>query len=728
MMTESSAIEPVRVGIHTSVAEWAPEVKYVLRTLLRIAGFPVNFAWVDGQQPDSTLDLYYGPAGSYPAVVEIASSGLPYGHAQHTEPRDCREQDGLLFFDFDSSRASGGIECIGGKQLRFANDILFSSYWLLIGAGESTYRRDRVDNLHLDGSFFLRHGLQSRPLVSEYGMLLRSHFTAQGRRPLSWPWSGRGTPFAFTHDVDYPQILRAVESVRLLAGRGLKALPSVRGVLAGTNHFWKFAEWMEFEGALGTRPTFYFMARKGSLLEYALGTPDAFYDIRRPEFAALFRQLREHDCEIELHASFHAHRSTEQLRREKESLEQAAGVRVQGTRHHYWHLDPAAPHETLRRQEQAGLIYDSTLGFEYYPGFRRGCCHPFRVFHSGERRELNIVELPPTWMDDHFDRRLSINGIPDPAAHARNLVALLRRLEGPVVVDYHLRGMNEDFYPRYGTWLKQFIRAQLDSTVCYQTAGEIVGNYLRYEKTLQACSTDETLTPSAPLAVSAQGADFEVGGMRPEEISAVAQLHFDFFGVGEMHGASLASLGVEFLEKVFYPLNLDNPYLFVDVARYRGEVIGFSVYASDWRRVSREPLWHRPVSVAMRTAAFALRRPVRFASHMLGNLRFFTDAFPESVNRIRAWYLLLGVKAAYRTRSFRDATGISVTASLWDQMVRTLRAQGCTELWTAPGAHNGPINQLFLRHGAELLGQSRIQGVLCNLYRQPLVSSGSRPQ
>lgn len=521
-MTNSAHTQRLRAGLHTSLAQQAPEVKYVLRTLLRLAGYAVEFVWADGGQATGPLDLYYGPAeASASARVEINACGLSFAEAPRLEPSSWSEQDGQAFLDF---AATGGCQRPAPGRLRFSSDIVFSSYWLLTGAREPAYPRDRFDNLHLEGSFFLKHGLCARPLVSEYAALLRRHFAAQGRAPAALPWGGRGAAFAFTHDVDYPQIIRSIECARLLASRGRKALPSIAGVLKGTNHFWKFADWIEFESALGTRPAFYFLARKGSLAEYAMGTPDGFYDIRRKEFAALFRELREQGCEIGLHASYHAHRSAQQLRREKEALEQAAGVKVEGNRHHYWHLDPSAPHETLRRQEEAGLIYDTSLAFEFYPGFRRGICHPFRPYHAGERRELKLIELPPTWMDDHFDRRLAVNGIADPIACARELVRVARSLEGAVVVDYHPRGMNADFYPRYGEWLKQFVRGELDSSVSYQTAGGIVRQYQAYEESLDAASLDQTAA-SVPSTVAATV---------PVPRQAAGEISVDFLQSGEL--------------------------------------------------------------------------------------------------------------------------------------------------------------------------------------------------
>ncbi|MFN2399260.1 MAG: polysaccharide deacetylase family protein [Gemmatimonadaceae bacterium] len=483
----------IRVGLHPSLRQSDCEAKYVLRTLLRVAGFPYEFVWADGAEDAKPLDIYYGPAGKgVKAVVRIPYCDLSFRDAPSLEPSGMLEADGLpqLFFRQSLSGSAGPRDVT-----EFASDIVFSSYWLLAGAREPSYLRDRWDNLHIDGSFFQRASLASKPLVSVYGTRLRASLQAAGYVALERPWARDPSrvAFAFSHDVDYPETIRWIETLRLLRARGAGALASISGVWRGTNHFWKFADWIEFERRFGARPAFYFLARKGSLLEYATGTPDGFYDVRSPRFRRLFGELRDQGCEIGLHASYNAHRSVAQLRLERETLEDAAGVQVKGNRHHFWHLDPEAPHETLRKHEEIGLAYDSSLGLEFYPGFRRGICHPFRVFHPGERRELDIVQIAPAWMDDHFDRRLVHNAVTDPDACARALLDATRDTGGVLVVDYHVRGMNADFYPRYGPWLTAFIERNADD-LTFSTPGEIADMYVQYEQRLSALSRDRTVS------------------------------------------------------------------------------------------------------------------------------------------------------------------------------------------------------------------------------------------
>jgi hypothetical protein len=54
---------------------------------------------------------------------------------------------------------------------------------------------------------------------------------------------------------------------------------------------------------------------------------------------------------------------------------------------------------TWKGLEQAGLAYDSTLGYPEHIGFRCGTCRQFPVYHLTERRKLNLVERPLLVMD-----------------------------------------------------------------------------------------------------------------------------------------------------------------------------------------------------------------------------------------------------------------------------------------------------------------------------------------
>jgi hypothetical protein len=231
------------------------------------------------------------------------------------------------------------------------------------------------------------------------------------------------------------------------------------------------------------------MARRGSLLRFLRGDPDAFYDIESPRFQRLFGELRDEGCEIGLHASYRACEHPERFAAEKDRLERASGGEVVGNRHHYWRLHPDKPNDSLRAHERAGFEYDSSLEFEFYPGFRRGTCHPFRPFHPEERRVLDLIELPPSWMDDHYDSRLVRNEVSDPNADARELLGAIQRTGGIALVDYHVRGMNRDFFPRWGAWLRDFFESDLPGGATPATPIELARAARAHAKRIDLAST-----------------------------------------------------------------------------------------------------------------------------------------------------------------------------------------------------------------------------------------------
>jgi hypothetical protein len=226
---------------------------------------------------------------------------------------------------------------------------------------------------------------------------------------------------------------------------------------------------------------------------------------------------------------------------------------------------------------------------------------------------------------------------------------------------------------------------------------------------------------ASPDALASEG--IEIGRLRPDEVGAVARVHHEFFGRGEKHGTTIANFGPEFLERVFYGLNVDNPYLFVDVARHHGQIIAFSVYASDGKRVFRETVRRHFFPLLWELARVGLRKPGTLVTHAASNLAFLREQQPQAIRGVRAWYFLLGVKPEFRTREFQKRTGIWIAGELWRRMEQTLREQGCDQFWTVVGAHNLPMNALHRRMQMELVATGTVQGLPSNYYRKTLAVS-----
>lgn len=712
-------MEALTVGLHPSLLPWAPEITYTFRTLLRISGFTWDFVPTDGIGSGGVPDVYYGPdLSASRAPVRIRSAGVPFDRLEGRVPRERVDRLGLCFLDF-TGRTGLPMER-RGRDLLFHSDIVLTSFWLLSGSAEPSYPRDARDNLDLSEAFFQRARLGETAVVSEYAVHLRRTFSELGREPAPPALGGEagGPVLLLTHDVDYPEIVRSVEAVRVLARTVPNRMATALGMLTGSVHFWRFDDWDAFADELGGRATYFFMSRPGSLVRYAMGTPDAFYDVRSERFRNLFRELVDAGNEIALHPSYEAYRSEKRLRHERARLERACGEEIHGVRHHYWHLDPGAPAETLRLQESCGFRYDSTLAFEYYPGFRRGTCHPFRPFHSAERRELDVVEIPPTWMDDHFDRRRSRNGISDPEVVATRLLEVVERTGGAAVLDYHVRGMEGRVFPRYGPWLRKLLTPGVAKRFEMSTCRELADRFQEHADRLEEQACDRTLNRAIRATTGASGsraASVEVGEVRHEELAEVAHLHHWFYEQKVFRGDSLAGLGPAALLGLFYEANRDNPRFYCDVARWRGRIIGWSVYATRRDALLGHALRARPVRLALELVRTAVRSPGAFRS-LVRNARYVGGESVTLDETVKGWWIVAGVRPEYRTEAFEKRAGGNVAAALLERMEARFRDAGCRAWYGVVRPDNSGIVRFLERHGARRVATGRAQGMEASYY------------
>ncbi len=283
-----------------------------------------------------------------------------------------------------------------------ARDLALDVFWLATGVEEPRWPKNRHGFVDLSGTAWQRERVLELAPASGIAARLQALLMQLGcHAPVPrWP-HGRSAAAAVGHDVDYPEVIRWLEPLRILARRGRAGFGGAADVLLGRRTHWQFRNWVDLEQRYGVRSAFMFVARRGSLLRYTGGTPDPFYDVGSPRFRRLFEELAAAGVEIALHASYRA-TTADRLRAEKGALEEASGQAVRGNRHHYWHLDPRHPEATLRAHEAAGLGYDTSLTHDHYVGWRRGLAWPFFPFHSGERRGLRTLQIGTAWMDDQL--------------------------------------------------------------------------------------------------------------------------------------------------------------------------------------------------------------------------------------------------------------------------------------------------------------------------------------
>jgi hypothetical protein len=494
--------QQLRITLDPAVSErHGPEIAWIWRTLLSGMGY----AWAEEPLDGQPVDIAYvrDPAQAPPARLVIRADPQRWANPLAYRLEAIGHGEGWAFPRFAGDPAGSLVQHGDTEHAVIERDVIFDVYWLLTGREERQAPKRKHGYTDLTGTATLATGALRQALASSIAAGLERQLVAFGARDRAprWPF-GKRMAAGIGHDVDYPEVIRWLEPARILARRKLVGLPAAVDVVLGRRHHWHFASWMELERRLGTRSAFYFVARKGSLREYATGLPDTFYDIRAPQFRALFRELADAGWEIGLHASYLAHANVERFAAERAALAAASRTPVLGNRHHYWHMDEQNPEATLLMHEQIGLHYDTSLVHDRYLGWRRGTNWPFFPFHHGERRALRTLQLPTCWMDDQiFGQRAYNPG--DPAALLSGLADTTAAHGGCMIIDIHDYVYDDVLFPG---WTAAFQRlwehlAQRND-VWMATPGEIAAHWRERAEALSRASAGLTGTPSQAVTLS----------------------------------------------------------------------------------------------------------------------------------------------------------------------------------------------------------------------------------
>lgn len=441
------AIPTLRLALDPRLEQLiGPEIHWVWRLLLTTCGWgwrkvsleePCEIAWVC-QAEDAPL-----------AKLVILANPSVWPQPSLQRLKALNRKNAVIFPVYAGEREPQEVEVRDDGRLICSRDLIFDVFWLATGQEERHYPRGRHGFYHLEHTLYYQERLPLLALASQIALWLEKTLRSLGcPEPLPrWP-HGKKAALAVGHDVDYPEVLRFLEPLRKVIRWGAHGLRPALEVAKGQHHHWHFADWVALEKGLDFRSAFYFVARKGSLPQYLLGLPDPFYDIATDKFRRLFHYLQAEEVEIGLQASYLAFQDLEQLRREKCLLEEMSRSPVRGIRHHYWHLDPCLPEDTLWIHERLGFEYDSSLIHDHFLGWRRGLSHPYFPFHPRLRRELRTLQIPPVWMDDQLFTYIQYNQIKPTRLETLKIIAdRVAEQGGCLSLDVHEYVYDERLFP-----------------------------------------------------------------------------------------------------------------------------------------------------------------------------------------------------------------------------------------------------------------------------------------
>lgn len=332
---------------------------------------------------------------------------------------------------------------------------LFGSIFFMLTRYEElvSTTRDGHDRFPASASLAAQAGFLERPLVNEYVELLWA-FIAR-----LWPSlrrRRRDYRLILSHDVDNPfsapfrgnrrSFVRLGKTLAsdlarrrdpLLAARRVRAAADAGRGCHDRDPWNTFDFIMDLSERHGIRSAFYFMT-DGTSLQF-----DGNYEIDDPWVRALMRRISHRGHEIGLHTSYAAYRDPCRTRLEFERLLQLCdrlGIQQPcwGGRQHYLRWQNPT---TWQSCADAGLAYDSTLGFADTVGFRSGTCCEYPAFNLRTRRPLALKERPLIVMDGTLfvHQRLRGEAV---VQKILDLKALCRHYRGDFTLLWHNGNLN----------------------------------------------------------------------------------------------------------------------------------------------------------------------------------------------------------------------------------------------------------------------------------------------
>ena len=286
---------------------------------------------------------------------------------------------------------------------------VFGSAFFMLTRYEEVVRKDRDnhDRFPASASLAFREKFLNRPIINEYLEILWASMKNL------WPEMKRKErkfEMVLSHDVDRPFKYRnmlpatflKIVAADLIRRRSVrKAYESVKSYIAvkmgeiDRDPFNTFDFIMDLSEKAGLKSCFYFIS------DHSDNKINCDYSINDPEMISLMKKIHSRGHEIGLHPGYDTSDNPEKLKNEFVKLRKicsANGIKQEkwGSRQHY--LRFSVP-QTWRYLSEAGIDYDSSIGFADHVGFRSGICYDYPVYDVVQRKPLEIVEKPLVVME-----------------------------------------------------------------------------------------------------------------------------------------------------------------------------------------------------------------------------------------------------------------------------------------------------------------------------------------
>lgn len=318
-------------------------------------------------------------------------------------------------------------------------DLVASAFYLLSRYEERiNHRRDHHGRFSSIESILTKENLLERPVVDEYGVILRTALRSVG---VNIPEPKHEMAVTLTHDVDVPFVYRSFISILGGIKRGeFKTLFKTLFKKLENNPFFTFPWLLEQDARLENARKIYFL--RSPLFPEYYDRPYIRIDSR--DMRALIKTLQNHNVQLGLHVSYASAEHLELVKQEKESIEKVIGKQLTANRNHYLRL---TSNNQLDALIEAGIKEDFTIGFAEMPGFRLGTCRPVKYINPYTLEVTDLTLHPLTMMDGSFSK-YSQMGFTEAYDTACRLIDQVRKHGGELVLLWHNSEVRKGNYHR----------------------------------------------------------------------------------------------------------------------------------------------------------------------------------------------------------------------------------------------------------------------------------------
>ncbi len=441
---------------------YLPKAEFVLRTYCYILRLNPKFFY--GSHSEG-IHLYYGPYSNfnYPLRIYFDPATAEFFEQRELYPLDKvnfrkYRQEAIPFLFSLSGELYTFFEdfCVIRKDI-IASGFYFLSCWHEYVASRQGQGTGRVD---FRESLQYRWDFTELPVVDVYCRILYRTLKLlmpEFVRDIHWS-EKKAFSMSLSHDVDYwhywtqEQIRKSYQyNLTTFYKRPLVAFYKMLGHLQHIgflNNPWrKIRKILTKEDGLQVQSTWFLMAST----DYPDQRQNYISNVKYSE--QILDLLSQRD--IGLHGSPEAAFDLAVLKKELQAL-QYMGFSPAGFRTHYLHFDYQKSFSVL---EQAGVKYDSTLGYWEHIGYRAGISFPFYPYNIEENRTFRVLEIPLIVMDTTMYSRKAMNLNPLSAyGRLRGLMKRAANYQSHISLLWHNTTYDFIEYPFWGLLYWRMIR------------------------------------------------------------------------------------------------------------------------------------------------------------------------------------------------------------------------------------------------------------------------------